>query len=66
MIYQNNTREAVLAMEKHRLGNYGENKEYIDEICPVCDSLNPEYFYIKYNKECVGCSECLIRAETLR
>lgn len=31
-----------------------------DKYCPVCDSENPEVFYINLQTdECVGCSECI-------
>lgn len=65
MIYPNNSVEAILACERHRLGDYGmdiDEKE-LDDVCPVCGEENPEYLYMA-DDECIGCSGCVRRIST--
>ena len=68
MLYNNDSRDAILAMERARTGNYGEDDYYEEEYedCPVCGCTAPYEFYIDINNECVGCSECVQRTESLK
>lgn len=57
MVYRNDDVAALDAMERHRLGNYGDYDE--DKGCPECGLLNPEFVYINEDNEVVGCESCL-------
>lgn len=59
MIYGNDDPMALAAMEEDRLG-YRDS----GQICPVCD-IEPEYFYLYEDDECVGCSVCVYETDTL-
>lgn len=69
MVYRNGDRKALSALERMRTGFYGdedfiicgENTVY---DCPVCSAKTPRVFYINYDDECVGCSECVAESET--
>ena len=67
MIYSNDEREAVFAMERARCGDYGEytGSGFYREIpvCPVCGARDQEVFYINDNDECVGCRCCVYTSE---
>lgn len=65
MIYSNDDAMSLLAMEEDRTGNYGDIEEEAIEKCPVCGVLNPEYYYLDEDEECVGCSECIYKSEIL-
>lgn len=56
MRYGNNDASCVGAMERHRLGNYGDDGE---NGCPECGLINPEFVYINEDNEVVGCESCL-------
>ncbi len=65
MIYSNDDPMALLAMEAERTGNYGDYDDSGAERCPVCNTCDPEYFYLDDDRECIGCSECIHRTDTL-
>ena len=65
MIYSNDDPMALLAMELERTGNYGDEEEYESGYCPVCSTYNPEYFYLNSEDECIGCTECVCKTDTL-
>lgn len=68
MIYKNDDPMAVLAMERDRTGNYGNDYDigFIDpeQICPECGTLYPDYFYYNDNDELIGCDHCIRREAT--
>ena len=64
MIYRNNKIDALLGMERDRLGDYDFYDNDIRE-CPVCGALYPENFYIDDDEECVGCDICIHEVEDL-
>ena len=67
MIYSNDDRMALMAMELARTGGYGS--DYDSEIsarrCPVCGAYEPEYYYLDDDEECIGCSECVYKTDIL-
>lgn len=66
MIYSNSDPMAIMAMEEARTGNYGYDYDDDDEYtCPECGVIEPEYFYINDDDECVGCSECIYKVDVL-
>ena len=69
MLYRNDDPRAILAMEEARTGNYGEDGYYesFDKVerCPLCYAYEPDCFYIDYDGECVGCSECVCTVSNL-
>lgn len=65
MIYSNDDPMALIAMEIERTGNYGDCDENDVCKCPVCGAYDPEYYYLDDDEECIGCSECVYRADEL-
>lgn len=67
MIYSNDDPAAILAMERDRTGNYGDDYYEDDDTqrCPICGAYAPEHFYIDNDEECVGCSECVYKTDIL-
>ncbi len=63
MAYFNNTEAAILAMERDRTGDYGNNQGESVKCCPMCGAKNPDYFYRESGGEIAGCCECLARVE---
>ena len=62
MLYENNSKNAVMAMERARLGNSDFGSDIYDEDiceCPVCGALYPSYFYMNSDEECIGCEMCV-------
>ena len=62
MIYRNDSPGAVMALEKQRLGGYGNDYEEESKVCSHCGYTDPEEFYIA-DGECIGCSSCISRVE---
>lgn len=64
MIYKNNTFDAVMAMERARTGNYGEDEyDTSPECCEVCgDYCDEMYEYSEYNSKTHMCLRCLQEA----
>ena len=64
MLYENETKNAVLAMEYARTGGYGDydgaGRSY---ACPCCGAPEPDVFYVNDEEECVGCSECVYASD---
>lgn len=65
MIYSNNDPMAISAMERERTGNYGDCYEVGEQKCPICSTIDPAYFYLDEDEECIGCSECVYRTDVL-
>lgn len=72
MIYRNEDPMAIAAMEAERTGNYGDIYDgYVDydeddtRRCPVCGAIEPEYYYLDDDEECIGCTECIYRTDVL-
>ena len=65
MVYSNDDPMALLAMERGRTGNYGDYYEVGEQKCPICSAIDPDYFYLNEDEECIGCSECVYRADVL-
>lgn len=63
MMYCNNTEAAILAMERDRTGDYGNDQIETVKRCPICGAENPDYFYRESGGEIVGCCECLARVD---
>ena len=64
MIYRNDDRSAVLAMEFARTGYYGDyDNERTEFACPCCGAQEPDVFYVNDEEECVGCSECVYASD---
>ena len=60
MIYRNNDESALNAMERHRLGNYGDEPDTLsDSTCTICHEVDPQYFYVDEYYNVVGCDNCL-------
>lgn len=59
MLYNNNSINAVLEMERQRTGNYGEDFEnaYMDSVCENCSDTNSQLF--DFNSH-VFCQECIL------
>ncbi len=57
MIYQNTTEDAVMALERHRTQNYGN--EYLnsteDEVCDICQRPSDVVFKIRNHNLCKNC-----------
>lgn len=63
MVYRNSTFEAIIAMERARTGNYGED-EYDDstapERCEICgEYCDDMYEYSEYKGKIHICLRCL-------
>lgn len=68
MLYKNDDKEAIFAMELARTGYYGEFGSYgmqDDSVCPCCGAENPSGFYMNDDDECVGCAACVRMSEAL-
>lgn len=63
MIYRNDSRDAVRAMELARTGYYGDYDEGQSFSCPCCGAVEPDVFYVNDDEECVGCSECVYASD---
>ena len=63
MLYKNSDARAVVAMEIDRLGEYPESE--CNEMCPICGRYNPDYFFLDMYNDCVGCSDCIKRQDSL-
>lgn len=63
MIYRNDDRNAVLAMELARTGYYGDYEYGHSFSCPCCGAVEPDVFYVSEDEECVGCSECVYASD---
>lgn len=65
MIYSNNDAMALLAMEEERTGGYGDYDDR-EGKCPVCGACESDYYYLDDSREeCIGCSECIYRVDSL-
>ena len=62
MIFGNNSRGAVMALERQRLGGDDDCQGDERKICPHCGYRNPEKFYTT-DGECIGCSGCISQVE---
>lgn len=62
MLYRNDSAEALTALERQRLGNYGYDYEEETKVCPHCGYTDPEEFYMLHG-DCIGCSGCISRVE---
>ena len=65
MLYNSESKNAVLAMEYAKTDGYGDyfgGRRVFS--CPCCGALEPEVFFVNYDEECVGCGECVSAAET--
>ena len=61
MVYKNNTLDAVMAMERARTGNYGEDEyDTSPECCEVCGDYYDEMY--EYNGKTYMCLRCLQEA----
>ena len=57
MFYNNESKNAVLAMEYARTGGYGGDADRYS--CPCCGAVEPDAFYVNDNDDCVGCTDCV-------
>lgn len=63
MMYMNNTEAAILAMERDRTGNYGNDQDEEVKYCPICGAEDPDCFYREKGGELAGCCECLQKVD---
>ena len=64
MIYRNDDRGALRAMELARTGYYGDYESGGNTFaCPCCGAAEPDVFYVNDEEECVGCSECVYASD---
>ena len=50
---------------KYKIVDYDPMLVQEKKSCPCCGALDPKYFYLDEDEECVGCTECIFKTDEL-
>lgn len=64
MLYKNDSQSINGLIDKYV--TYCPEWEECFESCPVCEMEDPDCFYVDGRDECIGCSGCIQKVETLK